>query len=100
MEARRVMVNGIVAANPHTLVATDASVTLKKERTLRGTIKLRAALARFDSDVAGCAVAKAVAAVTAAAESTGWSVVGSMPAPPTGDARAAEVFVHARRVKG
>ncbi len=214
IEAGRVMVNGIVTRNPHTLVATDASVTLKKERTLRGTIKLRAALARFDIDVAGCvcldvgaaaggfttalleagaskvyavdtgygqlrgslrqdrrvvnlertnlrdldrtlapetlglvsmdlsyvalaaavpqlarlswtvaahmlalvkptfelgaaslvtdpeAVTKAVAAVTTAAESTGWSVVGSMPAPPTGDARAAEVFVHARRVEG
>lgn len=209
----QVMINGIVARNPRTLVARDAAVTVTvpEERTLRGTIKLRAALARFDADVAGqtcldlgaaaggfttalleagaarvyavdtgygqlpgrlrqhqrvvnlertnlrdlrpsglaepiglvCldlsylalasampqlagirwthradlialvkptfelgsgslladdeSVAKAEAAASAAAESCGWSILASMPAPTTGQAGAQEVFIHARR---
>lgn len=48
----RVMVNGIVTRNPRTLVAPNAAVTMLRPRTLRGTIKLRAALAHFGVAVA------------------------------------------------
>lgn len=214
IQSGQVTINGIVARNPRTLVARDAAVTVLEERTLRGTIKLRAALAGFDADVAGqtcldlgaaaggfttalleagaarvyavdtgygqlqgrlrqhqrvvnmertnlrdlrpsvlaepiglvCldlsylalasampqlagirwthpadlialvkptfelrsgsllvddeSVAKAEAAASAAAESCGWSMLASMPAPATGQAGAREVFIHARRSKG
>jgi 23S rRNA (cytidine1920-2'-O)/16S rRNA (cytidine1409-2'-O)-methyltransferase len=51
--AGRVMVNGMVVTNPDSLVPADAAVTLVKSRTLRGTFKLRKALARFDVTVSG-----------------------------------------------
>ncbi len=45
-------------------------------------------------------VAKAEAAVAAAAESCGWTVLASTPAPATGDAGAPEVFIYAGRDDG
>ena len=51
--AGRVMVNGVVVMNPDALIAVDAVVALMPERVLRGTVKLRAALARFGVSVSG-----------------------------------------------
>jgi 23S rRNA (cytidine1920-2'-O)/16S rRNA (cytidine1409-2'-O)-methyltransferase len=51
--AGRVRVNGVVVTNPEALVAADAVVVLVPERVLRGTVKLRAALARFGARVSG-----------------------------------------------
>jgi 23S rRNA (cytidine1920-2'-O)/16S rRNA (cytidine1409-2'-O)-methyltransferase len=49
----RVTVNGLVVTNPDALVAADAVVALLPVRVLRGTVKLRAALARFGVRVSG-----------------------------------------------
>ena len=214
IQSGRVKVNGVITRNPRSLVAPNAAVTLTRPRTLRGTTKLRAALARFGPDVSGrvcldvgaaaggfttalleagaarvyavdtgygqllgslrqdqrvvnlertnlrdlgpdtvpepvgvvCLdlsyvaladalpqltgvdwrhdaelvalvkptfelgagslvtdpepLAKARAIAAAAAESCGWSVLGSMPAPVTGQAGAPEVFLHGRRAHG
>lgn len=51
--AGRVRVNGVVVLNPDALIAADAVVALLPERVLRGTAKLRAALARFGVGVSG-----------------------------------------------
>lgn len=51
--AGRVTVNGVVVMNPDALVAADAVVALIPERVPRGTLKLRAALARFGVRVSG-----------------------------------------------
>lgn len=51
--AGRVTVNGMVVTNPDALIASDAVVALAPERVLRGTVKLRAALARFGAPVSG-----------------------------------------------
>ncbi len=45
--------NGIVTRNPNTMVDRHASVALAKSGTLRGTIKLRAALAGFGVSLSG-----------------------------------------------
>jgi 23S rRNA (cytidine1920-2'-O)/16S rRNA (cytidine1409-2'-O)-methyltransferase len=49
----RVMVNGLITRNPNAMVDREAIVTLVRERTLRGTRKLRDALAGFEIDVTG-----------------------------------------------
>ncbi len=51
--ARRVRVNGVIVTNPATRIATDASVAVLPQRVRRGTLKLRAALTRFDVSVSG-----------------------------------------------
>jgi 23S rRNA (cytidine1920-2'-O)/16S rRNA (cytidine1409-2'-O)-methyltransferase len=51
--AGRVTVNGVVVMNPDVLIAYDAVVGLLPERVLRGTVKLRAALAGFGAQVSG-----------------------------------------------
>jgi 23S rRNA (cytidine1920-2'-O)/16S rRNA (cytidine1409-2'-O)-methyltransferase len=51
--AGRVTVSGVVVMNPDALIAVDAVVALMPERVLRGTLKLRAALARFGVSVSG-----------------------------------------------
>jgi 23S rRNA (cytidine1920-2'-O)/16S rRNA (cytidine1409-2'-O)-methyltransferase len=51
--AGRVLVNGVPVRNPRSLVARDASVTVEEQLELRGTKKLRAALAAFRVDVRG-----------------------------------------------
>jgi 23S rRNA (cytidine1920-2'-O)/16S rRNA (cytidine1409-2'-O)-methyltransferase len=48
-----VTVNGVVVTNPEALVAADAVVVSVSERVLRGTVKLRAALAGFGVSVSG-----------------------------------------------
>src|SRR5438552_15310265 len=52
IRAGGVLVNGLPAANPATLVASG-SVTLRRDTPLRGEAKLRAALAAFGVDVRG-----------------------------------------------
>lgn len=42
-----VTVNGVIVSNPNTLVSPDDVVAYLKNQPLRGTLKLRAALARF-----------------------------------------------------
>jgi 23S rRNA (cytidine1920-2'-O)/16S rRNA (cytidine1409-2'-O)-methyltransferase len=51
--AGRATVNGVVVTNPDSLTGADSVVALVPERTLRGTVKLRAALARFHVTVPG-----------------------------------------------
>jgi 23S rRNA (cytidine1920-2'-O)/16S rRNA (cytidine1409-2'-O)-methyltransferase len=48
-----VRVNGMVITNPQSLVRPEASIVVKASTTLRGTIKLRAALATFGIPVSG-----------------------------------------------
>jgi 23S rRNA (cytidine1920-2'-O)/16S rRNA (cytidine1409-2'-O)-methyltransferase len=50
----RVTVNGLVINNPDALIAADAAVTVARERLLRGTIKLRAALSQLGTTLSGC----------------------------------------------
>jgi len=52
--AGRVLVNGVVVANPRALVPRHGTIAVTKERPLQGTLKLRAALARFDLATQGC----------------------------------------------
>lgn len=52
IEARRVLVDGVIATNPCARARRDAAVTIRPERDLRGTTKLRAALDAFGIDVA------------------------------------------------
>jgi 23S rRNA (cytidine1920-2'-O)/16S rRNA (cytidine1409-2'-O)-methyltransferase len=49
----RVVVNGKIVDNPTALVSGDASIVIRPERLLRGTLKLRAALAVSGVDPAG-----------------------------------------------
>jgi 23S rRNA (cytidine1920-2'-O)/16S rRNA (cytidine1409-2'-O)-methyltransferase len=54
IEAGRVRVNGFPVRNPRTMVADDARITVDDAvAPLRGTVKLRAALAGFGLPVAG-----------------------------------------------
>jgi 23S rRNA (cytidine1920-2'-O)/16S rRNA (cytidine1409-2'-O)-methyltransferase len=52
--AGRVRVNGVIVTNPAARIAADAAVAVRPERVLRGTVKLRTALTRFDLGVSGC----------------------------------------------
>ena len=49
----RVSVDGRVVSNPASLVRQDARIVVRRERTLRGTAKLAAALRAFTVDVVG-----------------------------------------------
>jgi 23S rRNA (cytidine1920-2'-O)/16S rRNA (cytidine1409-2'-O)-methyltransferase len=51
--AGQVTVNGIPVSNPDALIGAGAVVALATVRTLRGTVKLRSALARFGAKVSG-----------------------------------------------
>ena len=51
--AGQVRVNGVIVTNPDALVAVDAVVALVEEKVLRGTLKLRSALGRFQAPVSG-----------------------------------------------
>jgi 23S rRNA (cytidine1920-2'-O)/16S rRNA (cytidine1409-2'-O)-methyltransferase len=48
-----VLVDGVVRTNPDTLVREDASIALHADAPLRGEVKLRAAIHRFDVRVDG-----------------------------------------------
>jgi 23S rRNA (cytidine1920-2'-O)/16S rRNA (cytidine1409-2'-O)-methyltransferase len=48
-----VLVDGLIATNPESLVRPGASIALRRERPLRGQRKLAAALAAFAVDVGG-----------------------------------------------
>jgi len=48
-----VLVDGVPAANPRTLVRADAAIRIQRPRPLRGTIKLAHALRAFDVNPAG-----------------------------------------------
>jgi 23S rRNA (cytidine1920-2'-O)/16S rRNA (cytidine1409-2'-O)-methyltransferase len=51
--AGRVLVDGVFVTNPRSVVPRHAPVTIVAARPLRGTVKLRAALAAFDVTVGG-----------------------------------------------
>lgn len=51
--AGHVLVNGMPRTNPDTLVGPDTPITVKKPAELRGRVKLRSALDRFDVRVDG-----------------------------------------------
>jgi 23S rRNA (cytidine1920-2'-O)/16S rRNA (cytidine1409-2'-O)-methyltransferase len=53
IDARRLMVDGRIVTNMHSLVPATASVVLRPSRELRGEDKLRAALDAFGVEVAG-----------------------------------------------
>jgi 23S rRNA (cytidine1920-2'-O)/16S rRNA (cytidine1409-2'-O)-methyltransferase len=53
IEAGLVVVDGFVITNPSSLVRIDASISFRRDEPLRGELKLRAALARFDVPVQG-----------------------------------------------
>jgi 23S rRNA (cytidine1920-2'-O)/16S rRNA (cytidine1409-2'-O)-methyltransferase len=51
IEARRVVVDGVVATNPRARARQDAAIKIRAHGALRGAAKLRAALDAFDVDV-------------------------------------------------
>jgi 23S rRNA (cytidine1920-2'-O)/16S rRNA (cytidine1409-2'-O)-methyltransferase len=51
IESGHVVVDGFVVTNPSSLVRIDASISFRRDESLRGEVKLRAALARFDVQV-------------------------------------------------
>ena len=57
IKAGRVMVDGVVMTNPQSMVRRLGTITVTKRRTLRGTLKLRAALATFEVSVRDCVAA-------------------------------------------
>lgn len=52
--AGRVLVDGVVITNPRGLVHRHALISVANNRPLRGTLKLRAALATFEVSTQGC----------------------------------------------
>jgi 23S rRNA (cytidine1920-2'-O)/16S rRNA (cytidine1409-2'-O)-methyltransferase len=56
IRAGRVFADGTPVTNPASRVAADATITVRPPRTLRGTLKLQAALAVFDCTITGRAV--------------------------------------------
>jgi 23S rRNA (cytidine1920-2'-O)/16S rRNA (cytidine1409-2'-O)-methyltransferase len=53
IRAGRVFADGTPVTNPASRVTTDATITVRSLRPLRGTLKLQAALALFDCTIAG-----------------------------------------------
>jgi 23S rRNA (cytidine1920-2'-O)/16S rRNA (cytidine1409-2'-O)-methyltransferase len=53
IRAGRILADGKPITSPASRVAVDAIITVRSPRPLRGTLKLRAALAAFDCSIAG-----------------------------------------------
>jgi 23S rRNA (cytidine1920-2'-O)/16S rRNA (cytidine1409-2'-O)-methyltransferase len=53
IRAGAVLVDGLVVSNPASLVRVGSSISLRRDTTLRGQVKLREALARFDLRMEG-----------------------------------------------